>query len=739
MEDLQPFDPQPQSTARDRMDARQSACARNPVTQTSLPAMNVASKRSIMNELFCAKSVAVIGVSESEDNLGRNIVTNLVNFDYQGKIYAVGPRGGEVLGHQIYPSVPELPGTPELAVILTPARFIPEILAQCGEKGTQWAVIQSGGFRELGTEGEALERELVKVSERYGLRFIGPNCIGAVNTANSLYTPFVALPNPYRKGCVAVFAQSGGVGLSLAERLCASGAGISKLVSMGNKLNIDEADYLAYLKDDPDTAVIYLYLEDFKRGRVFAETARRCSKPIVLHKSNTSSLSSTIAQSHTAALAADDQIVDAVCRESGIVRVRTVAEAINAVKGLSLPQLKGNNLAVISRSGGHAVVAADACARYGFRLPPLGRELLDEAQSRGRAGVIRSGNPLDLGDIYDLSFYFNVVEKALRQDDIDGVVFIHVSHMMIEREAARQLVERLTELSVRFGKPVAVVIEVPLEERVLLEKTSEFPFFLEPTEAVQALAVQYQRHKFNGASPAENIEADVAMPLNDIETWFDAIQRENRQPLLHEVLGLLDRIEVPTVPWRMATSLDEAREAAQDLGFPVALKAVAPSLLHKSDQGGLALNVGDAGLLRSEWQRLQEVSDDLCGIVVQKMAPASRELIIGANRDPSFGPVVLVGLGGIMVEVMKDVSTRLAPLDIEAARQMLGELSGKRILGRFRGMHAADLESAARILVQVSRLMHHFPQIQELDLNPVSLDDDGKGAVALDARLLLAI
>lgn len=691
-----------------------------------------------MNALFCAESVAVVGVSESEDNLGKNIVANLVNFGYRGKIYAVGPRGGELYGHRLYHSVTELPEKPELAVILTPARFVPEILTQCGEKGTRRAVIESGGFRELGAEGEELEREIVKVSKRYGIRFVGPNCIGIANTATGLYTPFIALPNPYRKGHVGVFAQSGGVGLSLAERLCSSGVGISKLVSMGNKLSFDEADYLAYLKDDPDTAVIYLYLEDFKRGRVFADLARQCAKPIVMHKSNTGSLSSTIAQSHTAALAADDEVVDAVCRESGIVRVRSVSEAINAVKGLSLPRLKGNNLAVISRSGGHAVVAADVCARYGFKLPALGRDILDEAQSRARAGVIRSGNPLDLGDIYDLSFYFSVVEKALCQEDIDGVVFIQVSQMMSEREATRHLIEKLAALSERFKKPVAVVMEIPLEERVFLEKTSDFPFFLEPTEAVQALAVQYRWGKHEGKSAAKGGRDEGVIPLKDMEGWLGAIEKEGRQPLLHEALDLLERTGVATIPWRMTGSLDEALKAAETMGFPVALKAVSPSLLHKSDKGGVALNIRDSGLLREEWQRLQEVSKDISGIVVQKMATAaSRELIIGAKRDPSFGPVVLVGLGGIMVEVIKDVRMRLAPIDSKAALQMLDELAGSRILGRFRGMHEADLKSAARILVQVSLLMHHFPQIQELDLNPVSLDDEGKGAVALDARVLL--
>ncbi len=541
------------------------------------------------------------------------------------------------------------------------------------------------------------------------------------------------------------FLKAAELVFALSERLCTSGVGISKFVSMGNKLDLDEADYLAYLMDDPETAVIYFYLEGFKRGRSFADLAKRCSKPIILHKSNTGAMSLTIAQSHTAALAADDQVVDAVCRESGILRVHSVSEAVSAAKGLCLPPLKGKNLAVLSRSGGHAVLAADVCASYGFRLPPLERDILDEAQIRSRAGVIRLGNPLDLGDIFDLSFYVSVVEKVLRQHDIDGVVFIHVSNMVMEREATRRLVENLAALSSQSGKPVATVMEIPFEERVYLEKNSNSPFFLEPGEAVRALAVLSEWGK-TYASDRLKPESDVSaapshhtltIPVKKVEKWFGDIERQNRQPLLHEALDLLDLTGIPTVPWRMAGSLDKALEASEDLGFPVALKAVSPSLLHKSDKGGLALDVRDAESLRNEWRRLQKVSDDIAGIVVQKMAPASRELVVGGKRDPSFGPVVLIGLGGIMVEVIKDVSMRLAPIDTEAAMEMLGELSGKRILGRFRGMREANLEAAARILVQVSLLMHHFPQIREMDLNPVSLDDEGRGALALDVRLLM--
>jgi acetate---CoA ligase (ADP-forming) len=698
----------------------------------------------MVDSLFHAESIVVVGVSESRDNLAKNVMANLVSLGYQGKIYAVGPRGGEVFGHPIYPSITELPGKPELAIILTPARFVHEMLAQCGEKGTRWAVIESAGFRELGTRGEMLEQEILKASERFGLRFVGPNCVGTANTANGLYTVFVALGTQFRKGKIGVFAQSGGVGLCFVERLCYSGVGISKFVSMGNKLDLDEADYLAYVMDDPETEVIYFYLEGFKKGRSFADLAKRCSKPIILHKSNTSATSLEIAQSHTAALAADDQIVDAVCRESGILRVHSVSEAVSVAKSLSLPPLKGKNLAVISRSGGHAVVAADACASYGFRLPPLERDILDEAQSRSRAGVIRLGNPLDLGDVFDLPFYNRVVEKVLQQQDIDGVVFILVSHMANEQNAMRRVVENLFALSSQSGKPVATVMEIPFDERMRLAKTSDFPFFLDPVEAVQALAVlsnwgknAVERLKPESGMAAAPVHNTLTIPVKKIEKWFGDIERQNRQPLLHEALDLLDLTGIPTVPWRMARGLDKALEASENLGFPVALKAVSPSLLHKSDRGALALDVRDAESLRNEWDRLQKVSDDIAGIVVQKMAPASRELVVGGKRDPSFGPVVLTGLGGIMVEVMKDVSMRLAPIDTGAAMEMLGELSGKRILGRFRGMPEADLEAAARILVQVSLLVHHFPQIREMDLNPVSLDNEGRGAVALDVRLLM--
>ncbi|MCK8601177.1 acetate--CoA ligase family protein [Desulfoferrobacter suflitae] len=689
-----------------------------------------------MHKLFSPQSVVVIGVSESEDNLGRNILSNLVRFGYQGKIYAVGPRGGQVLGIPILQSVDDLAEPVELAVLLTPARFIPDILAQCGAKGIRRAVVESGGFRELGPHGQTLEDQLLEISARFGLSFVGPNCIGVIHTKTGIYTPFIALPKPYKQGRASVFAQSGGVGLTLGERLSSSGIGVNKLVSMGNKLSLDETDFLQFLVDDPDTQIIFFYLEDFKRGRQFAEAARGSAKPILLLKSNTSPLSQAIAQSHTAALAGDDQVVDAVCKEVGVMRVRSVAEVINAMRGFSMPPLQGGNLAVVSRSGGHAVVAADACARRGFHLPPLREELLEAVRRKLRAGVIRLGNPMDLGDLYDMPFNFDVVKSVLRQEDIHGVIFIHVTHMTVEREASRKLLQDLWELSWQYGKPVAMVVEIPFEERVFLLQTADFPFFSEPGEAVEALWCQWQQAKHAARRTGPPPSAPSPSWREQTVAWLSGLKSKNRQPLLHEALELMDRIDIPTAPWKMVTDLSSAREAARTMGFPVALKAVAPSLLHKSEKSAIALNIAGDGELDRHWSRLNALAGDVEGVVVQKMVFASRELIIGAKRDPSFGPLVLVGFGGIVVEVLKDVSMRLAPIGAEAAMQMLRELSGARILEAFRGMHQADLDGAARILVTISQLMHQVPFLSELDLNPVSLDDAGKGAVALDARLL---
>ncbi len=691
-----------------------------------------------MDPLFDPKSVAVVGVSTSPENLGKNIIRNLLAFGYSGKIYPVGPRGGEVEGMAILPSVTELPEKVDVAVLLTPARLVPDLVAQCGEHGVRWAVIQAGGFRESGPEGMALEERLIAAAARYGMRFVGPNCLGVMDTTTGFSIPFITLPAVYRKGRVAIMAQSGGMGLSLAERLNTSGVGFGKFVSLGNKLNLDEVDYLSYLMADPKTDVIYFYLEDFKRGREFFELAARSPKPVVVHKSNTSPISRTIAQSHTAALAADDRLVDQLCREAGVVRVRSVSEAITAIKAFSMPALRGRRLAVLSRSGGHAVVAADTCGEFGFQFPPLDESVLGEIRRHGRAGVIRLGNPLDLGDIYDLRVYFGVVKGVLRQSDIDGVVHIHVSHMPVEKDATRTLLRELERLAAAFQKPIAVVVEVPFHDRTVLEENATYPFFLDVREAVEALAVQ-NGYFSKAAEKSGTPSTDTAAPswFHAASAWIHARCAEGRQPLVHESLELLGILGIPAAPWKLAKSLTEAHQAARALGYPVVMKAVGQALSHKSDRGGVILGIENATAMEAAWERLQGLGPDLEGALVQKMMRGSREMIVGAFRDPVFGPVVLTGMGGVLVEVLEDVALRLAPVDRGRAMEMIRGLRGSSILGAYRGFQAADTDTVAEALVKVSLLVRHFPVIRELDINPILLGDRGEEAVALDARVIL--
>jgi acetyltransferase len=559
--------------------------------------------------------------------------------------------------------------------------------------------------------------------------------VGLINALNGHYVPFSELSSEYKKGTVSIMSQSGGIGFSLAERLRTPGLGLSKFISMGNKLNTDEADLLAYLDRDPDTEVIYCYLEGFKRGREFVEIALRSNKPIILHKSNTTPLSNTIARSHTAALAVDDKIVDSACAQSGIMRVQSVEEAVLAIKGISMPLLQGKNLAVLSRSGGQSVVGADMCAAYGFNLPQLHPEILEEVKSHFRAGVINIGNPLDLGDIFDFHAYSQIAEKIIQQPDIHGIVYIHVSQMAIENENSIQLIKKLNELSVKYDKPVAIVPEVPLFfRRMLMEKMTRV-FFMDPVEAFRALTLQHQYAEFR--QKKEHTVKRISFHFKDkVRTWVKGIQQKDRQPLLHEALDLLNRIGIPTAPWHMVTTFSEARNAANKMGYPVVIKAVTPTLLHKSDQGGIALNIRNAETLEKQWEEIHSRFKDIIGIVLQKMIFGSREIIIGAKRDPSFGPVVLVGMGGIMVEVMQDVSMRLAPIDEDDANEMMDQLQGAKVLGSFRGMKAVDRRLATRCLVEVSRLMHDLPEIQEVDVNPLILPDNGNGGMALDARLI---
>jgi acyl-CoA synthetase (NDP forming) len=355
-----------------------------------------------MQGIFYPLSVAVIGVSSKPDNLGRNIVGNLVEYGFNGIVYAVGPSGGMIETRRIYRSVLEIPDPVDLAVVLTPAGTVPGILEECGQKGIRWAIIETAGFREYTDVGQRLEDEIATVANQYGIRFVGPNCIGVINMENGFCVPFPRLKKYLKPGGVTMITQSGGVGMAVLNLLANEGLGLDKFVSVGNMLNLNAEDMLEYMLDDPGTELIFLYLESMGDGRRLMDIARRSTKPILAFKANIGKLGQNIAKSHTASLASDDAVVEAAFEQAGIIRVHDATTLGNNLKILRLPAMQGRRLAVISRSGGQAVIAADACELLGFDLAPFPESFLREIEKNFRASVIRLTNPLDLGDLFDV-------------------------------------------------------------------------------------------------------------------------------------------------------------------------------------------------------------------------------------------------------------------------------------------------------------------------------------------------
>ncbi len=691
-----------------------------------------------MSRFFYPESIMVVGVSPERTNLGKNIVQNCLTFGFTGEILSVGIKEGVAFGQRIHPSVESLDRPVDLAVILTPARTIPGILEQCGRKGIRRAVIESGGFSELGEEGIAIEQACSDAANRYGIRFIGPNGIGLTNMENGLALPFWPLREDLKIGPVSVLAQSGGVGLSYLGFLAEENIGANKFVSMGNKLNVDENDLLEYLIEDPGTRVILLYLEGFTDGRRFVEIASRSPKPILVHKSNRFKASASIAHSHTTALFADDILVDNALEQAGCVRVNTMSEAMDYIKGLTMPPLRGNRLAVVSRSGGHAVIAADACAHYGFELPAFPAELLKKVESRLRAHVIRLQNPLDLGDLFDLDVYETIVEEMLRRDDVDGILLGHGYRRGFEQEVSRKLIGKVAELTARHDKPVALAIFAEAMEIDHLKRNYSIPIFDAPENAMRAFS--QSRIWFSGRQGVSRAVAEAPPIGMDLKAAAAVLKQgaSRGSLLLTEGLDLLRAAGFQAPESTTAHDPDGAVAAWRSMGGPLAMKVNRPHLSHKTDRGGVLLGIDGEDGVRDAFFALQKAAgQENVEILVQKMAGPGLEVIVGGRRDAVFGPVILFGLGGILVEALGDAVWRVAPVDRREAGRMLDRIHGRRLLDGLRGGKPRDREAVVDGIVRVSHLLTEFPAIREMDVNPLLALEQGQGAPAVDARVIL--
>ena len=688
-----------------------------------------------MDQLFNPKSVVVIGVSENPHNLARYIVENLFKFQFHGEIFLIGKKEGILFGRGICTSMKDLKEGIDVAVILTPASTVPWVLEACGRKKIRWAIIETGGFSEYSEEGAKLEKEVLRIAQKWGIRLVGPNGIGIINIENGFVVPFAPLnPKAVRKGKVSLLVQSGGVVLTYLNLLSSASVGISKMVSMGNKLDFNEIDYLKYFIQDPQTEIIGIYLESIQRGRELLEIARSTSKPIILHKANIGEASKEIAKLHTAALANDDQVVDTALKQADIIRAKDFRSFINAVKVLSLPPMKGNNLVILSRSGGIAIVAADSAERYGFRLFPLTRSFQDRIHNYFRAKVIQPTNPLDLGDLFDFDLYTKILEQVLKIRTVDGIIFQHAA-IGDEMQPSRGLIHAAKELSLQYQKPVAFCYLTEEEELAYIKRAFDYPIFIEPEDALSALAISREHHRKRKISRER--PPSYSVNRSRVTTLIRKAKKEERDLLLSEAFEVLQAYGIAVADYQIVHGKEDLKKGLSKIKAPVALKVISPEISHKSDVGGVILNIGHLSEAGEAYDKMKKlVGGNRSGVLIQKMVLDGKEVILGAKRDPSFGPVILFGLGGIYVEVLKESSLRVVPINRLEAEEMISELKAASLLKGVRGERPLDREALVENLLRLSQLMMDFPEIEGIDLNPVKALE--KGAVAVDARILLS-
>jgi len=669
---------------------------------------------SSLTPLFRPDRVAVIGASANPEKMGFQIFRNILDAGFAGEVIPVNPKGEIILGLPSVRSAGEVPEGTDLAVVIIPAKLVPSTVLQLGGRKVRAAIVITGGFAESGDEGAALQEELVRNAKQCGIRLIGPNCQGLNYPYHGVCASW---PLITRRGEIAIVSQSGTVGAALIDWASEDRLGFSAFVSMGNRADVDEADLIAFFADDPNAKVVALYIEGVKDAGKFLSAVRKCRKPIVIFKAGRTEQGRKAAESHTRSLAGKDEIYDAVFRQHGVHRASTLEELYDFSKALAyLPPPPGPRMLIVTSSGGSAIIATDVAEEEGFRVAPLPRELAVRLR-----GILPPhcivGNPLDLTGDTDADRYRKVLEASDGQYDVVMTIF-------------GDPIPGAAEV-IRPGKCDLVSYlggaDVEREERGKLHE-KKIAVFPTPERAVKALScyARFDRKTF----PRD--QAGAPSPMD---------RQEGLRALTPaESMAFVEGNGFPVTPALPAGSEQEAVEAARRIGFPVAVKMNSPDVTHKSDVGGVLLNIGDEEGVRKAYRSIGEAAGKAGardgGALVAAMAPPGQEIIVGVTKDLQFGHAVMFGLGGIMVEVMKDVSLRVVPLSEKDAGEMVAEIRGASVLAGLRGRKPADVEAIRELLLRVSQLAARHPEIEEMDLNPVIVHE--KGLIVADARVVLA-
>lgn len=701
-----------------------------------------------LDAIFYPRSIAVVGASRETGSVGQSVLANLIGSRFKGVVFPINPKATSILGIKAYARILDVPDEVDLAVIVVPSQGVPLVLEECGQAGVKGAIIITAGFKEIGLPGVELEVQVQEIARRHQMSLVGPNCLGVINTdpLSSMNATFgTQMPRP---GNVALISQSGALCVAVLDYAKEANIGFSKFISMGNKAGVNENELLQYLKSDPKTDVILMYLEDLVQGREFMTIAREITssrqrpKPILALKAGRTLVGAHAASSHTGSLAGSDRVYDAVFEQSGVLRVDTLEELFDYVKAFaSQPLPKGRNVAIITNSGGPGILATDSCIEHNLNVVPLGRATKKRLR-RILSATASLQNPIDLVAEAQAEQYEGALRAVLSDRRIHSAIVILTPTAFTQVENIASVIVQVARSSRR---PILCcflgIYDVSKGVRMLEE--NGIPNFRFPESAARVLAEM------------TNFTSWLKRPQTGIKTYrvqkrkaravIEWVRRQGRHCLLEpEAFAVLKAYHFPVVRSILARSEAQAVEAAEKLGFPVVMKIVSPDILHKFDYGGVKLGLKSKSDVKRAYQEISikvrkaKPEARIVGMMVEEMVAQGQEVILGMNRDAQFGPILMFGMGGIYVEALEDVSFRLAPIREYSALAMIRKTRTHKILDGFRGGPVYDIQAITDCLKRLSQLVVDFEEIQELDINPLIVFEKGKGAKIVDARIILA-
>lgn len=689
------------------------------------------------------QSIAVIGASE-KGGVGNAIFSNIVN-GYKGKIYPINPSSSTVLGIKAYKSVLDVPEDIDLAVVATPNKIVSAVMEDIGKKKIKGAIIVTAGFKEVDEEGARLEKEIGSLAKSYGTRIIGPNCLGIMSLSESNIMNLTFLKITPKYGGIALLSQSGAICAATVEDAIAQGIGFSKVISIGNKVDMDENDVLELLADDVETRVIVIYLEDIHDGRRFMEIAKRITmenkKPIIVLKSGRTPEGAKAAISHTGALMGSDEIYDALFVQSRVIRVDTMQELFELSTAFSIQPIppEQGGVVIVSNAGGPAIISVDSCSKYGLKMADI--DSSKEAISKVIPAHGSARNPVDIVGDADFRRFEKVLVEVISNPSVGSIVAMCTPSATLNYD---DLARTIVKTSKGSGKTMLAALMGLAEGTKNKEILSEggIPHFTYAESAIQTLEAMY-RFRDLVRLPGGRIKVFDA-DKKRVRELFDNVRKSGRKNLVeeegYEILGAYGFTTPNTI---LANSAEQSVNASNSIGYPVVMKIASPDIIHKSDAGGVKVGLANDEQVRMAFNAILQNAKtskpeaNIKGVLVQEMVRSGKETILGAKQDPIFGPLVLFGLGGIYVEVLRDVVFRLAPIEEHEASRMVHSIKALKLLKGVRGEKPSDLGALVDSLQRISQLVTEFPEIEEFDMNPLLVLEEGKGVRAVDVRISL--